>query len=203
MTVLPQGVLDVDGNVYGTTTIGTQVWMTEDLKTKKYKDGTGISYPGPDNIVWQNNTTGAYSWYNNNESIYKNPYGALYNWYAVNTGKLCPVGWHVPTDPEWTILTTYLGGEGIAGGKLKETGFIHWLSPNTGATNICGFNGLPGGYRNFDGIYHDIGFSSNYWSSTETNINQAWHRSLMSEADDIARYYYSKNDGFSVRCIKD
>ena len=115
------------------------------LKTTKYNDGTSIPNVTND-TSWSNLTTGAYCWYNNDVS-YKNPYGALYNWYAVNTGKLAPKGWHVPSDAEWTTLITYLGGESIAGGKLKEAGTTHWLSPNTEATNSTGFSALPGGRR--------------------------------------------------------
>eukprot|EP00825_Cyclidium_porcatum_P010076 TRINITY_DN15162_c0_g1_i1.p1 TRINITY_DN15162_c0_g1~~TRINITY_DN15162_c0_g1_i1.p1 ORF type:complete len:564 (+),score=55.59 TRINITY_DN15162_c0_g1_i1:400-2091(+) len=134
-------VTDYDGNVYDTIHIGTQIWMKQNLKTTHYKNGTAITYPGANNTAWQNNTNGAYAWYNNNEATYKNTYGALYNWYAVNTGMLCPTGWHVPTDAEWTTLTTYLGGEFIAGTKLKATTL--WESPHTIATNETGFTAFP------------------------------------------------------------
>ena len=138
-------VTDIDGNVYQTVTIGTQVWMVENLKTTRYIDGTAIPLD-TNSSTWGGLTTPGYCWYNDS-AIYGNTYGALYNWYAVNTGKLAPAGWHVPTDSEWTVLTTYLGGETVAGGKLKDTGTTYWQSPNTGATNASGFLALPGGFR--------------------------------------------------------
>ena len=119
-------VTDDDGNVYHSVTIGTQVWMVENLKTTKYNDGTSIPLV-TDATDWHNLLTPGYCWNNNDEATYKATYGALYNWYTVNTGNLCPTGWHVPGDAEWTTLTTYLGGEDVAGGKLKEVGITHWL----------------------------------------------------------------------------
>jgi uncharacterized protein (TIGR02145 family) len=135
-------ITDADANVYASVTIGTQVWMVENLKTIKYKDGTAIAYPGSDFMLWANNTDGAYAWYNS-EIANKNTYGALYNWHAVNTGKLCPTGWHVPSGDEWIAMVTYLGDN--AGGKLKEEGTVHWQTPNEGATNETGVTALPGG----------------------------------------------------------
>jgi len=143
---------DQDGNVYKTVTIGTQTWMAENLRTTKYNDGTIIP-----NVIdgeeWTIQTTGVYCTYNNTfntDTIVA--YGHLYNWYTVNTGLLAPEGWHVPTDAEWTTLTDYLGGEDIAGAKLKETGITHWNRPNElETTNETGFTALPGGYRNFIG----------------------------------------------------
>ena len=122
-------VQDIDGNNYLTVTIGTQIWMAENLRTTKYNDGTAIPLV-TDNTTWANLTTPAYCWYNNDAKTNGSTYGALYNWYSVNTKKLCPTGWHVPNDTEWTTLTTYLGGTAVAGGKLKETGTAHWYSPN-------------------------------------------------------------------------
>jgi len=124
-------VTDIDGNVYDTVKIGTQIWIIENLKTTKYNDGTSIPMV-TDSAAWINLTTPGYCWHKNTSASYKNTYGALYNWYAVNTGKLAPKGWHVPSDAEWTTLITYLGGDSIAGGKMKETGMSHWFSPNTG-----------------------------------------------------------------------
>ena len=120
--------------------------MAENLKTTKYRDGTSIPLV-TENTAWLNLTTPGYCWYNNDAAHYKSTYGALYNWYVLNAGSngwknVCPTGWHVPTDAEWTTLTTYLGGESIAGGKLKETGTSHWLSPNTVATNETGLHTL-------------------------------------------------------------
>jgi uncharacterized protein (TIGR02145 family) len=194
---------DYDGNVYDMVSIGTQVWMKQNLKTTHYKNGTAIAYPSTDNTAWSNNTSGAYAWYNNDAATYKSTYGALYNWYAVNTGNLCPTGWHVPTDAEWTTLTTYLGGEVIAGGKLKEAGLAHWNSPNTAATNETGFTALPGGGRGYGWECNYLGSNGYLWSSTLNYSTFAWCRSVyynISYADRTTTY---KWNGFSVRCLRD
>jgi uncharacterized protein (TIGR02145 family) len=198
-------IKDIDDNVYNTVTIGTQVWMAENLKTTKYKDGTAILLV-TDGAAWAALITPGCCWYNNDAATYKATYGALYNWYTVNTGKLCPTGWHVPTDIEWTTLTTFLGGELVAGSKLKETDVTHWLSPNTGATNESGFTALPGGYRfgSFgNGMFFSIGVSGYWWSSTEYNTYNAWYRSVDYDGSDVYRNGSSKNNGFSVRCLRD
>lgn len=194
-------VTDIEGNVYNTITIGTQVWMIENLKATKYNDGTSIPNV-TNNTAWGNLTTPGYCWYNNDVSN-KNLYGALYNWYAVNTNKLAPQGWHVPTDAEWTTLTTFLGGESIAGGKLKETGTSHWQSPNTGATNEPGFTALPGGYRSYVVTFYNICSYGGWWSSTEDDTIYAWFRSLYSDYSDAYRNGGDKSCGFSVRCVRD
>jgi len=121
----------------------------------------------------------------------------------VNTGNLCPTGWHVPTDVEWTTLTTYLGGESVAGGKLKEAGLAHWNSPNTGATNETGFTALPGGYRYYGGTFYGIGYYGYLWSATEVSTSYAWYRSMIYDLSYVSRNYYNKKDGFSVRCLRD
>ncbi|MBU1014205.1 MAG: hypothetical protein KKG99_14500 [Bacteroidetes bacterium] len=194
-------VTDVEGNVYQTVTIGTQVWMVENLKTTKYQDNTSIPLV-TDNAAWSNLITPGYSWYNN-DAVNKATYGALYNWYTVNTGNLCPTGWHVPTNTEWTTLTSYLGGTSIAGGKLKETGTSHWLSPNTGATNETGFSAVPGGDRNdLTGRFYNIGFGGNWWSSSETGTEYAWSRGMGYYDSDVYVSSYRKQSGLSVRCIK-
>ena len=196
-------VKDIDGNEYHTVKIGTQVWMLENLKVTKFNDGTAIPLV-TDSSAWTNLSTPGFCWYDNDEATYKNTYGALYNWFTVNTGKLSPAGWHVPTDADWTILTSYLGGESVAGGKLKETGTTHWKSPNTGATNESGFTALPGGFHWFDGLFHyDFGDSGSWWSSTEYNTNYAWNRWMYYDKSDAGRYANNKIDGFSVRCVKD
>jgi uncharacterized protein (TIGR02145 family) len=154
------GVKDIDNNRYEIVTIGTQTWMGENLKTTRYNDGSVIPLITDDNTAWETASTNgapAYTWYNNDASNLIT-YGALYNWYAIDTlsngnKNVCPTGWHVPTDVEWTTLTTYLG----AGGKMKEAGLAHWTTPNTGATNESGFAGLPGGYRGTNGTFNDIG----------------------------------------------
>jgi len=140
-------VTDIDGNEYATIQIGTQVWMAENLRTTKYCNGDPIPNV-TDSLQWVNLATGAWA-HNNNYSQYENLYGKLYNWYAVDDSRnICPCNWHVPTDAEWTTLIDYLGGEGVAGGKMKSTGTQYWLSPNTDATNESGFSGLPGGTVN-------------------------------------------------------
>ena len=195
-------ITDPDGNVYHAVKIGTQTWMVENLKTTKYKDGTNIPLVA-DNTAWSTLTTEGYCWYNNDALTNKNPYGALYNWYAVNTGKLCPTGWQVPTDSAWTTLTTYLGGESVAGGKLKESGTMHWLTPNTDADNSYGFTALPGGSHYNNGAFYLMGKYGWYWSSTESSSSEAWHEYMIYNSAANYRTAGAKNIGFSVRCIKD
>ena len=194
---------DQDGNIYKTITIGTQTWMAENLRTTRYKDGTSIpNVTGNDE--WMNLTTGAYCSFNNTTDIVTiATYGLLYHWYAVNTGKLAPTGWHVATDAEWTTLITYLGGESIAGGKLKETGTIHWNSPNEGAINESGFTALPGGYRTGDGIFYEKGNYGSWWFSTEYSSSDAFGIDLFYNYSYVSVYVIEKKCGFSVRCIKD
>ena len=193
---------DIDGNAYHTVTIGTQVWMVENLRTTKYNDGTSIPLV-TDAAAWSTLTTPAYCWYNNDEATFKSTYGALYNWYAVNTGKLCPTGWHVPSDAEWATLITYLGDTTKAGGKLKETGTTHWVSPNTGATNSTGFTALPGGSHYTNGVFYLNGKYGWYWGTTENTSSDAWHIYLQYNTSLIYRTAGSKGLGFSVRCLKD
>ena len=197
-----QGVKDIDGNVYKTVTIGKQVWMAENLKTTIYNDGTAIPLVADDK-AWAALTTPALCWYNNDETANKNKYGALYNWYTVSINKLCPKGWHVPTDIEWTTLITYLGGKNDAGGKLKETSTIHWKSPNTGATNESGFTALPSGSRAANGSFHFVGEGVTYWSSTEYDASNAWFRSMTYNFGNVTIFYGRKQVGWSVRCLKD
>jgi uncharacterized protein (TIGR02145 family) len=195
-------VTDIDGNVYNTVTIGTQVCMVENLKTTKYRDGTSIPNV-TDNISWSNLTTGAYCDYSNTPSN-SATYGKLYNWYAAtNAHNIAPTGWHVPTDADWTTLTTYLGGEGVAGGKLKETGTTHWQSPNIGATNETGFTALPGGIRNYNGSFDYIGSHGYWWSATESGATYAWDRLMNYGYSYVYRSGDGKELGFSVRCVRD
>jgi len=196
-------VTDIDGNVYRTVKIGTQVWMAENLKTTKYRNGDPIPIV-TDNPQWISLKTGALCRYKNDEAI-KATYGCLYNWFAVADNRsIAPIGWHVPTDAEWTILIDFLGGEVAAGGKLKESGTAHWLGPNTGATNISGFTALPGGSRFYtDGAFGNVGSIGNWWSSTANNATNAWDRYLGHNYAAAGRSYYAKQLGFSVRCIRD
>lgn len=199
----PGSITDKDGNVYTSVTIGTQVWMVENLKTTKQDDNTNIPLV-TDNTAWANLTTPGYCWYNNDASTYKASYGAMYNWYALSTGKLCPTGWHIPSDAEWTTLTTFLGGENTAGGKLKETGTTHWSGPNTGATNETGFTALPGGLRGYsNGIFISIGQYGYWWSSSLDFGNQFFVRNLFYNSVLVWKSANDKQSGLSVRCLKD
>jgi len=195
-------VKDYDGNVYGIVTIGTQKWMTENLKTTKYNDGTAIPLV-TNNTAWSNLTTPGYCWYRNEETTYGGTYGALYNWYVVEAGNVCPTGWHIPTDTEWTVLTDYLGGANVAGGKLKETGTTYWTTPNTGATNETGFTALPGGYRDNSGSFANVGGSGYWWSATEHDATTAWFRVLYCNSSNVSQVADNKKIGFSVRCLRD
>ncbi len=193
---------DADNNNYATVQIDTQIWMAENLKTTKYKNGATIPNT-TDGYAWGNNYTPAYCWYDNNQAIYGSTYGALYNWYVVNTGNLCPTGWHVPTDCEWIVLTTYLGGDSIAGCKFKETGLSDWNSPNTGATNETGFTALPGGNRLKNGTFGYVGLNGYWWSTTEYYIERAWFRSMHYNSGEVSKDGNYERSGFSVRCVKD
>ena len=193
-------VTDVDGNVYHTVKIGTQTWTVENLRTTKYNDGTAIPLV-TDGTAWSNPTTGAYCWYNNDATTNKATYGALYNWYAMHTGKLAPTGWHVPADSEWATLTAFLGGEDSAGGKLKDT--THWSLPNMAATNETGFSALPGGRRNNNGSFDGVGDAGFWWSSTAYGATISWASDMYNSIANAYRDYASDNYGFSVRCVRD
>jgi uncharacterized protein (TIGR02145 family) len=192
MTTSSGTVTDVEGNVYNTVTIVAQTWMAENLKTTKYNDNTDIP-------------TSMYCWYNNDATTYKATYGALYNWHSVdplsNGGKnVCPIGWHVPNDVEWTTLQTFLGGEYVAGSKLKEIGTTHWISPNDGATNATGFTALPGGERRT--LFSEIGYICYLLSSTEMGVLTNWSWAIKNNTF-LSRGPADKNDALSIRCLKD
>ncbi|MCD4726645.1 MAG: hypothetical protein K8R46_03215, partial [Pirellulales bacterium] len=167
-----------DGQTYNTVEIGSQTWFAENL-----------------NYVTTN------SWEYDNSSANGDVYGRLYTWEAALTA--CPSGWHLPSDDEWTTLTDFLGGTGVAGGKMKEAGTSHWNSPNTGATNSSGFTALPGGYRGSSGSFGYLGRYGYWWSSTEYSGAGAWARHLTYGYGRVRRYGYDKAGGFSVRCLKD
>ena len=198
----PIAATDADGNVYTSVTIGTQEWMTENLRTSKYSDGTAIPNV-KDDTQWSNLSTAAWCHYDNDSSQYESTYGKLYNWYAVETGKLCPTGWHVPTDAEWTILTDYLtanGHNGTEGDALKATS--GWASGGNGTDNY-GWLGLPGGSRSFNGNFYSIGNYGYWWSSSQDNTGRALYRNLLNSFDAVSRNDSSKESGFSVRCLRD
>ncbi len=194
-------ITDVDGNIYHSVVIGNQTWMLENLKTTKYNDGTEIPNL-EENEEWELMDSGAYCNYDNIESNGEQ-YGRLYNWHAVNTGKLAPKGWRIATDSDWTILTDFLGGLKVAGGEIKEAGTIHWDATNVGATNSSGFTALPGGSRYFDGYFTVINRGAIWWTSTSEDERQAWFRSTMHNIIHIRRDIYDYRNGHSVRCIKE
>ncbi len=195
-------VTDIDGNVYQTVTIGSQVWMAENLKVTHYRNGDAIPNV-TDGVTWAGLTTGAYCEYNNDASNGVT-YGRLYNWYAVaDSRNLAPAGWHVASDAEFQTLVDYLGGDAVAGWKMKETGTAHWLPPNSG-TNESGFTALPGGYRGSNyAVFGDLGNYACFWSSTIINSNYAWYQSISFDFPEVGHYDSRKFYGFSVRCVKD
>ncbi|MBE0674256.1 MAG: fibrobacter succinogenes major paralogous domain-containing protein [Bacteroidales bacterium] len=222
-------VTDIDGNSYKTIQIGAkkgaadnlnttgekavQEWLAQNLRTTKYNDGTDIPLV-TDNTAWTNLTTPGYCWYNNGAGLDKEAYGALYNWYAVGTGKLCPTGWHVPSDAEWHQLVLFCDPSALlgtiesmtAGNKLRETGTTHWVSDEYEATNEPGLTALPGGYRYELGNFNHLGGKGYWWTSTEvqgpSGSISAWHREI-NALGNVNRLNYGKKTGFSVRCVKD
>ncbi len=204
----PASVTDIDGNVYSTVQIGEQCWMAENLKVERYRNGD-ILPTGLSNSAWISMTSGAFAVYNNTATN-KDTYGLLYNWFAaVDPRGLCPTGWHVPTDAEWTELTDLLGGQSDAGGKMKTTGSLEagtglWRAPNTAATNSSGFSGLPGGFRDYNnGNFGNKGFYGYWWSSSEYSTLVAWGRVLNYFGGEAFRDNAYMNYGFSVRCLRD
>jgi uncharacterized protein (TIGR02145 family) len=211
---------DGENNYYPVVQINTQLWMAENMKTTKYKDGTAIPLV-TDNTAWSNLTTPGYCWYSNNEASYKNTYGALYNWHTGNTGNLCPTGWHIPTDAEWTTLENYLIVNGFnydgttTGHKIAKSlaSTTLWTSSSiTGAVgntdypakrDATGFTALPGGFRGYTGTFGSIRYGGLWWSATEDAATNAWSRALTCLYSDVFRDLYEKEDGFSVRCLKD
>lgn len=193
-------VTDIDGNVYKTIQIGTQTWMAENLKTTHYQNGDPIPNV-TDDTNWWNLTSGAYCWNNNDAITYKSIYGALYNWYALTDSRnIAPTDWHVPSDSEWALLKTYLGGESVAGVKLTEIGSTHWHDPNSG-TNESGFTALPGGNRAIYGVFNPVGDTGYWGSSTYSSSSDVWGQYIAEGLSNIS-LLGAKADGFSVRCVK-
>jgi len=195
---------DADGNTYATVVIGTQEWMAENLRTKRFANGDPIPNV-TDQVLWSDLNVGPAWVYYNDDSLHDPHYGKLYNWYAVaDERKVCPVGWHVPSDTEWTVLTDYLGGESEAGGKLKSTGTEFWNSPNTYATNESGFSGLPGGICVFNGVFTTMGTFAYWWSSSESEFEAgSWSRHIKYGFAPVYRTHSDQRNGLSVRCVKD
>ncbi len=199
-------VADIDGNVYATIMIGTQIWMAENLRTTRYRNADVL--PGNlTNTQWSAATSGAYA-YPNNDIAWNEVYGKLYNWYAIaDTNGLCPEGWRIPEDEDWADLLTYLEGNLVAGGKLKSTRTVpdphpRWDSPNTEATNESGFSGYPPGDRFTSGLFYNFGKIGTFWSSTQANTANAWSRGLSYASAGVTRNSNDKRYGFSVRCLK-
>lgn len=196
-------VVDIDGNVYNSVTIGTQIWMVENMKTTRYQNGDLIGTTTPGSLDIANESSPKYQWPSGNNENNVDTYGRLYTWHAVTDSRsVCPTGWRLPTDAEWTTLITYLGGETAAGGKLKETANTHWLNPNTEATNETNFTALPAGYRNQTGEYSGIGNYGYWWSSTENTTISAWNRSMSYGSSSVSRNASFEKNGLSVRCVK-
>ncbi len=193
---------DIEGNTYKTVKIGTQIWMAENLKTTILNDGTDIPLITDDNS-WGNLSTPGFCWYNNDGASFKDTYGALYNGYTINTGKLCPAGWHVPEKEEWLELRDFLGDSLKGGGNLKEAGTAHWLSPNKGADNSSGLTALGAGIRYFEGTFASILSYTCFWSATQSTNDDEWYTGLYFNDSAFSIDHRNKKIGFSVRCIKD
>ena len=199
--IVYEDMTDQEGNTYKTLTIGTQTWMAQNLRSTKYNDGSVIAYSSLETINI-NVFSGKYCTYNNTtnkDSIVA--LGNLYNWYAVNTSKLAPIGWHVASETDWKTLIVYLGGEEVAGGKLKENGIINWRTPNSGATNETGFTALPGGLCDNNLKSQDIGNYGYWWSATEVN-GSVYARQIIFGSSSVDSYNFGKDWYFSVRCVK-
>lgn len=197
----PTSVTDIDGNVYPVARICGQLWMTENLRTTRYNDGTTIP-TGLTTSAWGSATTGAYAIYNSTVVTTNTSFGKLYNWYAVNSGKLAPAGWHVASETEWAALVNCLGGSAVAGGKMKSTS-LFWNSPNVGADNSSGFNALPSGYIGTTGGYSLLGDAAYFWASGERNLTQGEYLSLNTNQAASFQNGATKTFGYAIRCIKD
>jgi uncharacterized protein (TIGR02145 family) len=199
----PGAGVTFDGYNYSSIVLGNgQEWMAENLRTTSYANGDPIPNVS-DATQWRNLTTGAWAHYDN-DNPNESSYGKLYNWYAVSDSRnMCPTGWRVPSDSDWTDLINYLGGAAVAGGKMKSVGSQYWQSPNTSATDESGFSGLPGGYRTDVGDFITIRSNGNWWSSTELHSNYAWYYLLNSRNGIVSKEYNYYRSGLSVRCIKD
>ena len=198
----PDPVSDIDGNVYETVAIGNQVWMAENLRTTRLNDGTEIKLLSKTQ-EWNSTADPALSWYNNDSSLFKVPYGALYNGFAATIENICPAGWHVPDSEEWRVLIDFLGGTETAGGKLKVDGLTQWHSPNTGADNSSSFSALPAGMRYFEGTFSSLSYFTAFWSASEADNGSHYFVSLSYLDSRAALSSKSKKQGFSIRCIRD
>ena len=200
------GLVDIDGNAYSTVVIGTQNWMAENLKVTKYRNGDNITNITTNSAWYSTVPYGAYGVYDNDETTYLNSYGRLYNWYAVDNSSsryICPEGWHVPTTNEYNTLSTYLGGNSVAGGKMKETGTTYWQSSNTSVTNSSGFSARGSGLRdNAYGTYTLLNLRTWFWVANQFDSTRAYYRELATN-ESVTIYRTSKKYGMSVRCLED
>jgi len=192
---------DKQGHVYPTVGIGSQVWMAANLKATRFNDSTEIAYVDEDGD-WMDLISPAYCYYGNLEGNGAT-YGVLYNWYAAASSILCPPGWHLPSDAEWTQLSVFLGGDEEAGAQLKETGTGHWRSPNGDATDAYGFKALPAGYRALIGVYSSVEESAVFWSFTGNSVSEAYCRLMEYQNNLLARVSISTKVGCSIRLVKD
>lgn len=203
-----QTVIDIDGNVYNTIAIGTQVWTQENLKTSRFNNGDVI---GTTSIAINNDPSSIYQWPYNEDSLNTSIYGRLYTWYSVTDSRnVCPVGWHVPTESEFTTLANFLGGDSIAGDKMKETGTAHWLSTYSTVTNSSGFTGLPGGMRGNTSGFSNLNILGGFWSSTQMGFDDSFKRGVKFglhssnyQKSALVQSAALGSCGFSVRCISD
>jgi uncharacterized protein (TIGR02145 family) len=212
---LSNEVVDVDGNVYQTVVIGSQEWMTENLRTSHFANNDPIPHV-PAIQDWVALGSSGFCWLYNNGSFNEIPHGKLYNWFAVNDSRnVCPTGWHVPTAADWDLLSYHLGGANVAGGPLKATGTLqdgtgHWNTPNEDATNQTGFNGIASGTRGFysefvtlEESYFGKGAIAMYWASSSVNAENASYRSLSYGNGRVFTEQALKTWGMSIRCVKD
>jgi uncharacterized protein (TIGR02145 family) len=196
-------VTDIDGNVYHTVKIGSQVWMVENLKTLHFRNGDPIPTTSPANKDISGETDPIYQWAYDANDVLAEEYGRLYTWHAVTDPRgICPEGWHVPTDAEWVALLTTLGGIDAAGAKLIETGVDHWPASNTDATNESGFTALPGGGRIYIGDFFDMDIFGYYWTSSSMNDEYAFYYMFYANPANVQQEIYQKKYGLSVRCVK-
>lgn len=199
-TVPNNQIKDIDVNVYTSTIIGTQEWMVENLKVTRYRNGDPIPEKGPEDATWGTLTSGAYS----NDYDGNNINGRLYNWYAINDARgLAPEGWHIPSVQELNTLVNFLGGENVAGSKLKEKGTAHWCPPNTDANNETGFTAIPGDWRLDDGGFSIGCGDSPFWLADEEDNVSAYNFFLFDGSGEVSLVFNKKNVGWGVRCIKD
>lgn len=198
-------VKDNEGHVYGTVVVGNDIWMRHNLQTSQLNDGTAIPWI-VDPEEWSKMKTPAYTWYDNIPT-HANAYGAIYNWYAIETGRLCPTGWHVPTEVDWKYLINAFPYDSITrtyiGGQMKEASVRYWDAPNAGATNLTGFTAMPGGMRDKAGAFFKFHQKAYFWSATPANSSSIYYYVLSHDTQSLQRFMTNKNCGFSVRCVKD